>query len=434
LEVLEPRVRRLAAAAATAAGLAFAALLVGGCESDDNENRGALNAGAGVRDERERAAHQLEAYTYDAALRRRALEASIVNAENAYSQRRLLNYQDTSGWGVLPELNPPTTPIVPADVERSAPSADAKWTKADVDALTTFSPADLHKLGEYAFYNYPVQPVSSLPTALKRPNRAGIWEHDGRLGAVWVNLTGGISAALTCASCHASVDAATPTTASVLVSGRNNPLIEAGVIMAGDGERGPPSWTPGKVDVTEDTIDDPITISDLRPIRYQQNLHHAATLRNNEVALAVRIETLIITSHSTSIRPPRKVVAALTAFLLDLAPTKPLPSADTPGAKLFEADCANCHSGEGRSGPPIQLSVVATDPLVGQSPDRGTGTYRVPSLRSVGDRHRLFASGSIEDINDLLTPSEERSKKGHTYGLSLSVTNRALLLDYLRNL
>lgn len=422
--MLESRVCRLALVGA----LVNTSLLANGACKNQEEDPSALNAGAGVRD-REATARQLEAYATDAALRRRALEASLVNADNAYSQRRLTSYQDASGWGVLPEINPPTSPILPSDIERAAPGPDAKWTRADVDA-TQWSSADLHKLGEYAFYNFPVQPASALPIALRRPNRSGIWEHEGRLGAVWVNLAGGITTSLTCASCHASVD----TAAGLLVSGRNNPSIEAGVIMAGDGERGPASWAFGKVDVTEDGVDDPVTITDLRPIRYQQNLHHAATLRNNEVALAVRIETLIITSHNASIRPPRKVVAALTAFLLDLAPTKPLPASDTPGAKLFEKECASCHHGEGRSGAPVQLSVVGTDPLVGRSPDRGTGMYRTPSLRAVADRRRLFASGTIEDIDDLLTPSEERATKGHFYGLSLTVTERALLLGYLRGL
>ena len=187
------------------------------------------------------------------------------------------------------------------------------------------------------------------------------------------------------------------------------------------------------VDVTGDDVEDPVAIADLRPVRWQQNLHHAGTLRNDPVALAVRIETLIVTSHGQAIRPPRKIVAGLAAFLLDLAPTTPLPT-DTPGAAVFARECATCHRGDGASGPAVPLVVVGTDPLVGQSADRGTGSYRVPSLRAVGDRRRMFASGAIEDIEDLLKPSTAREAKGHAYGLALEPDDRAALLDYLRAL
>lgn len=60
--------------------------------------------------------------------------------------------------------------------------------------------------------------------------------------------------------------------------------------------------------------------------------------------------------------------------------------------------------------------------------------YRVPSLRFVGDRRRLFASGAVEDVTDLLTPSPAREAKGHTFGLGLPDVQRGALLGYLRRL
>ncbi|MFO0738019.1 MAG: hypothetical protein U0270_19155 [Labilithrix sp.] len=71
---------------------------------------------------------------------------------------------------------------------------------------------------------------------------------------------------------------------------------------------------------------------------------------------------------------------------------------------------------------------------MGESRDRGTGMYRVPSLRFVGDRRRLFASGAVEDVTDLLTPSPAREAKGHTFGLGLPDVQRGALLGYLRRL
>jgi mono/diheme cytochrome c family protein len=189
-------------------------------------------------------------------------------------------------------------------------------------------------------------------------------------------------------------------------------------------------WGRGRVDVTADGIDNPVSITDLRPVRHQRNLHHAATLRNDPLALAVRIETLTVTSHAELVRPPRKVAAALAVYLLSLAPTTPLPTGD--GAVVFARECASCHQGEAASGPPVPLAAVGTDPAVGTSPDRGTGSYRVPSLRAVGDRRRMFASGAIDDLDALLAP--DRAVPGHRFGLTLDATDRTALLAYLRGL
>jgi mono/diheme cytochrome c family protein len=116
--------------------------------------------------------------------------------------------------------------------------------------------------------------------------------------------------------------------------------------------------------------------------------------------------------------------------LLSLAPATPLPAGD--GAVVFARECGSCHQGEAVSGPPIALAAAGTDPTVGASPDRGTGRYRVPSLRSVRDRRRMFASGAIEDLDALLAP--DRTVAGHRYGLTLDAKDRAALLEYLRGL
>jgi hypothetical protein len=69
---------------------------------------------------------------------------------------------------------------------------------------------------------------------------------------------------------------------------------------------------------------------------------------------------------------------------------------------------------------------------VGESLERGTGAYRVPSLRDVGDRSPLFAAGSVKDLSELLDPS--RSAAGHRYGLDLEVVERADLVRFLETL
>lgn len=372
-------------------------------------------AGAPAGSTRDAPEDVLERYVEDPAFRRAALESSLVTQDNAYAQLRLAKY-DEEHWGALPEWNPETTPLGAA--ERGL--EDAAWSAIDA------SSDDLRAIGERAFFNYPVQLVATLPTAVASEDRAGMWLHEGRTGAVWARVAGGRAmTAFTCATCHASmVDGA-------LVAGRNNAELDV-ARMAGDGERGP-AWSRGTVDVTADGVENPAAIPDLRAVRYQQNLHHAATLRNDPAALAVRIETLIITSLNESVRPPRKIVAGLTAYLWSLGETK-ARGATTRGRELYARECAGCHHGDEAAGAPLRLDQAGTDPLIGESRERGTGMYRIPSLRFVGDRHRLFASGAVEDVADLLTPSPGRAAKGHTYGLGLPDDDRAALLEHLRGL
>ena len=68
-----------------------------------------------------------------------------------------------------------------------------------------------------------------------------------------------------------------------------------------------------------------VAISDLRPVRSEHYLHHDATVRNGLVELAIRIETLIITSNKLALRPPRKLVFALALYLWELEPKAVAP-------------------------------------------------------------------------------------------------------------
>ena len=154
------------------------------------------------------------------------------------------------------------------------------------------------------------------------------------------------------------------------------------------------------------------------------------------VALAVRIETLIITGHGATIRPPREVTLAIAAWLQSIAPAAPSsPAADSEAARgevIFGATCASCHVPPAYSGPPVPLAVVGTDPRVGLSAERGTGGYRAPSLRAVATRGRLLHDASIPDLDTMFDPA--RSVAGHPFGLDLDADERAALLAFLRSL
>ncbi len=417
-----PATRSTTTARATAlvSSILLAVAAVGGCAGASS---GAAPPSKSVGD--------LEAYATDPVARRAALEASLVNPDNGYARLRLAKYTD-SAWGALPEWNPPAAPLRLGELGANAPAAATTFGTLDVDAVP-WTEVALEELGRRAFFEYPMQLAAYLRGALSdaaAPKTYGVHVDGDRVGHIaWARLPGGgAEVAYTCATCHASV------VDGRLVPGRNEPdLAVAAMIRKASGGAGEqPLWGPGRVDVTADDADNPVAITDLRPILFQKNLHHAATLRNGRVALAVRIETLIITGMGEAVRPPRKITAALAVYLRSLAPRAALPSPSTPGAAVFDKVCARCHGGEGLTGEAVDLAVVGTDPAVGLSAERTTGRYRVPSLRGVGDRHRLFASGDVEDVDELLRPG--RAAKGHQFGLDLSAADRQALLSYLHAL
>jgi mono/diheme cytochrome c family protein len=330
-------------------------------------------------------------YLDDAQFRRQTLVASLVNPQNGYSRLRLAHYATGSDgdWDQLPAWNPPVATL---DAD-----GNPRDDEAALDLAAARAPATRRASGERAFYRYPVQLHAATPSAT----------------LVLARLADGSRAtALTCASCH------TRNVAGAIVPGLANEAIDLG-------------WGPGRIDVAPPPGEEPVAIADLRPVVLEANLQRDGAVRNEGLAtLAVRIETLIITSHGAVVRPPREVPLAIADWLASLVP--PVRASDGRGAALFTARCARCHVPPTFAGPPVALAVVGTDPRVGQSADRGTGGYRVPSLRGVATRGRLLHDASVPDVATLLNPG--RSVPGHTFSFDLAAEDRAALIAYVESL
>jgi hypothetical protein len=397
------------------------------------------------------------AYLREPARRRAALVDSLVNPDNQYSTLRLARYATgkPDDWDALPAWNPRVAPVTVADLDASlapnAPLPDDARALALPDEATWTPALPLEALGEEAFFRYPAQlaPPLALPLTRARAERYGLWldEARGAGGLVRAEVAAGTVLAMTCATCHADV------AGGGLVAGVPSARFDLGRLVDDVGAPEPAqserllAWGPGRADVTTPEGSLPERISDLRPSAFLTHLQYDATVRQLDVvSLAIRVETLIITAHGQAIRPPRIVALALARYLWSLYKSLPfVPDAKSPGGMVFAARCAGCHAGSGFTGPPRPLAEIGTDPTLGLSLDRGTGTYRVPSLRGVSARPTLLHDGTLPDVEALLDPARLEDGfqggargpgpvRGHEFGLSLSASDRAALVEYLRSL
>jgi hypothetical protein len=163
---------------------------------------------------------------------------------------------------------------------------------------------------------------------------------------------------------------------------------------------------------------------------------------------------------------------ALALFLYSLnppaSPNKP-DAVTAAGEKVFEREgCAGCHT------PPLYTNnaltpaigfrpptehakkftimpiVVGTDPGLALKTRRGTGYYKVPSLKGLWYRGPIEHDGSVASLEDWFDPRRlrddyvptgfkgygvsTRAVKGHEFGLKLSAEDRRALIAFLKTL
>jgi hypothetical protein len=168
-----------------------------------------------------------------------------------------------------------------------------------------------------------------------------------------------------------------------------------------------------------------------------------------------------------------EVLNAIGVYLMSLEPPKnpntaPRATIDR-GEQVFQKEgCANCHAppnytsgkltlAEGFEFPAshpnrndvVQVS-VGTDPGLALRTRKGTGFYKVPSLRGIWYRPRLLHDGSIASLEEMFNPARltpdhvpggwkgpgvtKRAIPGHRFGLALNPDDREALLAFLRSL
>jgi len=146
---------------------------------------------------------------------------------------------------------------------------------------------------------------------------------------------------------------------------------------------------------------------------------------------------------------------ALALYVYSLTPP-PNPNKPSPesrrGEEIFRREgCASCHT------PPvytnnqiIPVSVIKTDSRLTTQTRKGTGYYRVPSLRGVWYSGPFEHNGSVAALEDWFDPArlrddyvptgfvgyglKARAVKGHEFGLKLSPEDKSALIAFLRTL
>jgi len=402
------------------------------------------------------------------AFRRAALVASLSNPRNTYSRQRLDAYAlETRGWDLLPAWNPQSLPVTAAmAAEHRAhrplvvdPASARLW---DGQRPTTM--AGWVALGRAVFMGYPLRVENVLGYALEHPEvaaRAGVRpDADGVYPGLrlFTTIDGKPALGITCALCHASIDAGgTVTVGEARRSFDYGALRLAyheatGTHVDAELARRMRTWGPGRADVTEDDDEDPVAVPDLWGLRHQTVLTQAGTLDHaGPTVLAIRQETQILHSNHQKVRPPRELAYALAMFLYSLSPPKPQEaaggeaSAVTRGQALFRGHCKKCHSNEAFGGPPVSAERIGTDRSLAFGGARGTGKYRPPALLRVAAAAPYFHHGAVPTLDDVLSPERlepsyakgslgKGAVPGHVYGTDLPREDRSALVAYLRTL
>jgi hypothetical protein len=170
-------------------------------------------------------------------------------------------------------------------------------------------------------------------------------------------------------------------------------------------------------------------------------------------------------------RTPDTLLYALALFIESL---RPPPNPNQPGAEsrrgqaVFQAQgCGNCHTPPLYTNNRLTLAAgyhpsesimtltgamnisVGTDPNLALKTRKGTGFYRVPSLRMVWLEACLLHDGSIGTLEEMFNPArlkpdfrssnwapiaQPHAVEGHQFGLNLAPADRADLIAFLRTL
>ncbi len=231
----------------------------------------------------------------------------------------------------------------------------------------------------------------------------------------------------------------------------------------------------------------PTKIPDLIGIKDRKYIDHTATQRHRGPGDIMRYAALVsyadvsdFGSHRILTDAQRRIYGrsldealyALTMYLYSLEPPPNPNKFDTKagaGQKIFRrAGCAGCHTPPLYTNNKLTLATgftppkehfkfldimpmsVGTDPQLALQTRKGTGYYKVPSLKGLWYRSRLLHDGSLTKLEEMFNPDrvrddfvpsgfigfklKARAIRGHEFGLKLAPEEREQLIAFLRTL
>jgi hypothetical protein len=229
----------------------------------------------------------------------------------------------------------------------------------------------------------------------------------------------------------------------------------------------------------------PAKIPDLIGIEDRKYIDHTGTHRHRDVGDLMRYAALVSFADDVDFAGQRMILpgterfqtrlsdAALYALALYLYSLEPPPNPNPfdaraeAGESIFRRErCTRCHTpplytnnkltlAEGFVPPedsPLDISrtSVGTDPGLALRTRKGTGFYKVPSLKGLWYRGHYLHDGSVGSLEEMFDPvrltdahkpggftppdAPTRAIRGHEFGLELTPEERAELIAFLRTL
>jgi hypothetical protein len=231
----------------------------------------------------------------------------------------------------------------------------------------------------------------------------------------------------------------------------------------------------------------PVKVPDLIGVKDRKYLDATATHLHRGIGDLMRYAALVSTAEPARIghydllppdarrveaRLPDEVLYALALYIRSLqAPANPNPLDENArrGEAIFRREgCPGCHVpplytnnkltlAKGFTPPkdvPSTLDILAmsvgTDPALALKTRKGTGYYKVPSLKGLWYRGHYLHDGSVASLEEMFdpdrlsethvpggfTPPDKRQHaiKGHEFGLKLAPAERLQLIAFLRTL
>lgn len=210
-------------------------------------------------------------------------------------------------------------------------------------------------------------------------------------------------------------------------------------------------------------------IPDLIGVRERRYLDHTGIVRQNGIGDLMRYVSLVqdtaaLARHGGAAPPAAKGIVrysdaqlyALALYVYSLQPPanpNRLDATAKAGAKIFEkAGCGGCHTAPlytnnklaaadgfeptaaDRERFDVMERRVGTDGRYALQSRKGTGYYKVPSLKGVWYRGRLGHEGAVGSLEEWLDAARPARVKGHAFGLKLSGEEKRALIAFLRTL